>query len=76
MILRTCLLLLSLALTLNIAAAQTPSGPIVNGRHLQPTPQQVDDREDYRVRQRDRAFQSEIDYLYNEIMRAAGQRGR
>ena len=76
MSLRTCLLLLSLALTLGIAAAQTPSGPIVNGRHLQPTQQQVDDREDYGVRERDRAVQSEIDHLYSEIMRAVGRRGR
>ena len=76
MILRTCLLLLSLALTFDIAAAQTPSGPIVNGRHLQPTQQQVDNREDYGVRQRDRAVQSEIDHLYDEIMRAAARRGR
>jgi hypothetical protein len=65
-----------LALTLGIAAAQTPSGPIINGRHLQPTQQQVDDREDYGVRQRDRAVQSEIDHLYSEIMRAVGRRGR
>ena len=76
MILPTCLLFLSLALTPGITTAQTPSGPIVNGRHLQPTQQQVDNREDYGVRQRDRAVQSEIDHLYDEIMRAAARRGR
>jgi hypothetical protein len=76
MILRTCLLFLSLVLTLGTAAAQTPSGRIVNRRHLQPPQQQVDDRQDYGVRQRDRAVQSEIDHLYDEIMRAAGRRGR
>jgi hypothetical protein len=71
-----CLLSLSLALTLGIAAAQTPPGPVVNGRHLQPTQQQVDNREDYGARQRDRAVQSEVDHLYDEIMRAAARRGR
>jgi hypothetical protein len=76
MILRTCLLSLSLALTLGIAAAQTPSGPIVNGRHLQPTRQQINSREDNGASQRDRAVQSEIDHLYDEIMRAAVRRGR
>jgi hypothetical protein len=65
-----------LAFTPGITTAQTPSGPIVSGRHLQPTQQQVDNREDHGVRQRDRAVQSEIDHLYDEIMRAAGQRGR
>jgi len=45
-------------------------------RHLQPTQQQVDNREDYGVRQQDRAVQSEIDHLYDEIMRAAARRGR
>jgi hypothetical protein len=65
-----------LALTPGITTAQTPSGSFVSGRHLQPTQQQVDNREDYGVRQRDRAVQSEIDHLYDEIMRAAGQRGR
>jgi hypothetical protein len=40
MIVRTCLLLLS-ALFIGVAAAQTPTWPIVNGRQLQPTQQQV-----------------------------------
>jgi hypothetical protein len=48
---------------------QAQSWPIVNGRHLQPTQQQVDSRIDDRARQWSRAVQSEIDRLYVEIMR-------
>jgi len=39
-IIRTCLLSLSLALFMDVAAAQPPSWPIVNGRRPQPTQQQ------------------------------------
>lgn len=68
MIVRTCLLLLS-ALFIGVAAAQTPTWPIVNGRQLQPTQQQIDSRLDDRVRAWDRHFQPKIDRLYEELTR-------
>jgi hypothetical protein len=48
----------------------------VGNRQLQLTQQQIDRREDNGASQRDRAVQSEIDRLYDEIMRAAIRRGR
>jgi hypothetical protein len=69
----TCLLSLSSALFIGVAAAQTPSWPIVNGRHLQPIQQQLD-MQDIRARERNRAVQSEIDRLYDELMRASSPR--
>jgi hypothetical protein len=75
-IIKTCVFSLSLALCAGLATAQTKPGPIVNGRHLQPSQQQVDNLEDYGIRQQDRAVQSEIDRLYDEIMRVAARRGR
>ena len=75
-IIKALLLSLSLALFIGVAAAQTPSGPIVDGRRAQPTQQQVDSREDNRARQWNRGVQSEIDRLYDEIMRASAPRGR
>jgi hypothetical protein len=68
MLIKTSVLSLSLALFIGVAAAQAPSWPIVNGRHLQPTQQQVDSRIDDRARQWSRDVQSEIDRLYDEIM--------
>lgn len=70
MLIKTSVLSLSFALFIGVAAAQAPSWPIVNGRHLQPTQQQVDSRLDDGARQRSRSVQSEIDRLYDEIMRA------
>ncbi len=75
MIIARCLLSLSSALFIGVAAAQTPSGPIVDGRHLQPTQQQVDSKEDNWARQWDRDVQSQIECLYDEILRAS-TRGR
>ena len=75
-IIKAFLLSLSLALLTGVAAAQTPSAPIVNGRQLQPTQQQVDSREDNRARQWNRGVQSEIDRLYEEVMRASAPRRR
>lgn len=66
---------LSLALFIGAAAAQAPYWPIVNGRHLQPTQQQVDSTIDDRARQRSRGVQSEIDHLYDEIMRGPREVG-
>jgi hypothetical protein len=74
-IIRTCLLSLSLALFMDVAAAQPPSWPIVNGRRPQPTQQQID-REDNAARQWDRSVQSEVDRLYDVIMRASSLQGR
>ena len=76
MIIKAYLLSLSLALFIGVAAAQTPSGPIVDGRQLQPTQQQVDSKQDNRARQRNRDVQSQIDRLYDEILRASAPRGR
>jgi len=71
MLIKTSVLSLSLALFIGAAAAQARSWPIVEGRQLQPTQQQVDSRVDDRVRQRSRGVQSEIDRLYDEIMRGS-----
>jgi hypothetical protein len=76
MVIERCLLSLSLMLFIGVAAAQTPSGPIVDGRRPQPTQQQVDSREDNRARQWNRGVQSEIDRLYDEVMRASAPQGR
>jgi hypothetical protein len=69
MLITTSVLSLSLVLFIGVAAAQPPSWPIVQGRQLQPTQQQVDSREDDRACQWSRGVQSEIDRLYDEIMR-------
>jgi hypothetical protein len=69
MLIKTSALSLSLALFIGPHAAQAPSWPIVKGRHLQPTQQQVDSRIDDRARQLSRGVQSAIDRLYDEIMR-------
>jgi hypothetical protein len=69
MLIKTSVLSLSLALFIGVAAPQAQSGPIVQGRHLQPTQQQVDSRVDDRAGQWSRGVQSEIDRLYDEIMR-------
>jgi len=73
---KTCLLSLSFALFAGVAAAQTPPWPIVNGRQLQPTQQQIDIKEDERARQRDRGQQSEIDRLYDQLTRDSPPRKR
>jgi hypothetical protein len=75
-IFKTSLLSLSLALFIGAAVAQPPSWPIANGRRPQPTQQQIDSREDNAARQRDRAVQSEVDQLYDLIMRGSSPPGR
>ena len=75
MLIKTSVLSLLLALFIGGAAAQAPSWPIVQGRHLQPTQQQVDSRVDDRARQWSRGVQSEIDRLYDEIMRGSREAG-
>ena len=67
---------LLLSVFIGIAAAQPPSWPIVDGRQLQPTQQQIDSREDNAAHQRDRAVQAEVDHLYDEIMRASSPQAR
>ena len=69
MLIKTSVLSLSLALFIGAAAAQAPSWPIVKGRHLQPTQQQVDSRVEDRALQWSRSVQSKVDRLYDEIMR-------
>jgi hypothetical protein len=71
MVIKACALSLSLALFAGIAAAQTPSGPTIGGRHLQPTEQQVESRQGNRASAWNTHTQSEVDKLYREIMRAA-----
>jgi hypothetical protein len=75
-IFKTSLLSLSLALFIGAAAAQPPPWPIANGRRPQPTQQQIESREDNAARQRNRGVQSEVDRLYDEIMRASSPHGR
>jgi hypothetical protein len=75
MFIKTSVLSLSLALFSGAAVAQAPSWPIVKGRQLQPTQQQVDSRIDDRARQWSRGVQSEIDRLYGEIMRGPREAG-
>ena len=76
MIIKTCAFSMLCALFIGAAAAQTPSGPTVDGRHLQPTQQQVDGRQDARTREWDRGVQSQVDYLYGELLRASSPEGR
>jgi hypothetical protein len=75
-IFKTSLLPVSLALFIGAAAAQPPSWPIANGRRPQPTQQQIDDREADAARQWNRAVQSQVDRLYDEILRASSRHGR
>ena len=72
MLIKTSVLSLSLALFIGVAAAQAPSWPVVKGRHLQPTQQQVDSKGDDTVRQWSRGVQLGSDHLYDEIMRGPG----
>lgn len=70
MIIKTFLLSFWFALLIGTAAAQTGPWPIVNGRHLQPTQQQVESRKANQPSDRDASVQSDIDKLYDEITRA------
>ncbi len=76
MVIRTWLVLLSSVLLAGNAVAQTPSSPITNGRHLQPTQRQIDSRENNAARQRDHDAQLEIDRLFDELTRASAPRKR
>jgi hypothetical protein len=76
MIIRTWLLLLSSVLLAANAVAQTPSWPIINGHHRQPTQQQIDSRENNAARQRDRDAQSEVDRLFDELTGDSAPRKR
>jgi hypothetical protein len=62
--------LLTGIITSGVAAAQTPHWPIVNGRELQPTQQQLDNTHDVQWNRWNSRVQPEIDRLYDEIMRA------
>jgi hypothetical protein len=75
-IFRTSLLSLSLALFIGAAAARPPSWPIANGRRPQPTQQQIDSREDNAAHQWALSVQSEVNRLYDELMRASSAHGR
>ena len=76
MIIRASLLALASALCIGAAAAQTASGPVVNGHRLQPIQQQIDPRQHQRAGPRNHNVQPDIDTLYDEIMRAAAPPGR
>ena len=71
-----CLLSLSSALFVGSAAAQTLPWPIINGRQLQPTQQQVDGKRDEQARQSDRDFEWQLDRLYDELLQSSSPRGR
>ena len=75
-IFKTALLSLSLALFIDAAAAQPRSWPIADGRRPQPTQQQIDSRLDNAGRQWNRSVGSQVDRLYDEIIRAAAPSGR
>ena len=55
---------------------QTSLTTLLTPPRSQPTQQQIDSREDNAARQRNRAVQSEVDRLYDEIMRASSPHGR
>jgi hypothetical protein len=76
MIIRRWVLLLSSVLLAGNAVAQTPSWPITSGRHLQPTQQQIDSRENNPARQRDRDARSQVDRLFDELTRDPAPRKR
>jgi hypothetical protein len=76
MLIKASVFSLSLALVIGVAAAQTPSWPIVNGRHLQPTQQQIESRENIIARQRDRDAQSEVGRLFDALTRDPSPRKR
>ena len=59
------------ALFFGIAATQPPSGPTVDGHHLQPRQQQVDVKGDNNHRERDRRNQAVLDRLYYELLQAS-----
>jgi len=69
MIIHTSVLSLLSVLCIGTAAAQTPSWPIVNGRQLQPTQQQIDGKRNDRGRRWDRDVQPKIDSIYEELTR-------
>jgi hypothetical protein len=71
---KACAILLSSTLFIAVAAAQTPYRPVVNGRQLQPTQQQLESVNDKNLVEWDRwnsRVAPEVDRLYGEIMRAA-----
>ena len=68
-IIRTAALSLLSVLFVGLAVAQTPSWPIVNGRQLQPTQQQIDTKGIDKARQWNRDVQPDIDRLYEELTR-------
>ena len=73
MLTKTCLLSLSLLLFVGVAAAQTASGPDLDGRRPQSAQQQVGRAESAAAHQRDRSAPLDIDRLYDEIMRASSR---
>ena len=64
MLIKTSVLSLSFALFIGGAAAQVPSWPIDESRHLQPTQQQVDSKGDERALQCSRSVQSAVKSVY------------
>jgi hypothetical protein len=74
--LKASALFLSLTLFVGVATAQTRAWPIVNGRELQPTQQQLGNTADKNAAEWDRwnnRVQPDVDRLYNEIMHATAQ---
>jgi hypothetical protein len=74
--LKASALFLSLTLFVGVAAAQPPSWPIVDGRQLQPTQQQLESTSDRNATEWTRwnnRVQPDVDRLYDEIMHATTQ---
>jgi hypothetical protein len=74
--LKAAALFLSLTLFVGVAAAQTRSWPIVNGRELQPTQQQFENTSSGNAADWTRwnsRVQPDVDRLYGQIMRATEQ---
>jgi hypothetical protein len=74
--LKASALFLSLTLFVGVAAAQPPSWPIVHGRQLQPTQQQLEGTSDRNATEWTRwnnRVQPDVDRLYDEIIHATTQ---
>lgn len=73
MLTKTCLLSLSLLLFVGAAAAQTPSRANPGGHPQQPIQQQISQGDSAAAHRRDRSAPTDIDRLYDEIMRASSR---
>ena len=70
-LMRATVLSLLPLVVIGAAAAQTPYGPIVEGRQFQPTQQQLENRKNLGWDRWNDNSRSDVDRLYGDIMRAA-----